>query len=590
MPDANEWVPQWAKEVVWYQIFPERFRNGNPRSNPSLPDLEGAWPHDLHSSWQVHPWTSDWYELQPYEAANGQDIWFNLLRRRYGGDLQGIMDKLDYLQDMGITALYLNPVFESPSHHKYDGTCYHHIDRTFGPDPEGDKALIASEDTSNPATWAWTAADRLALELIHEVHARGMRLIFDGVFNHVSITSPFFRDVAANQQRSRYKDWFSIRSWDDPQQGTRFSYNGWWGVPELPEWRQDENGTVAGPKQYIFDCTRRWMAPNGDANDGIDGWRLDVAFCVRHPFWKQWRSFVKSINPEAYLTAEMIDAIDVVKPYLQGDEFDAVMNYNFAFACAEYFIDQEKRISTTRFDALLRDLREAFAGGVAYVQQNLLDSHDSNRVASHILNPDGTPYRDWSRYHNDSKAANNPYYNVRKPGEEDYAVQRLMALFQMTYVGAPMVYYGDEAGMWGANDPCCRKPMLWEDLQYSPESYNPDGTQRAEPDSVAVNTSLLQAYKRLIHLRNQHRALSLGDFQTLLIDDSRQLYAFRRSYGDQSLIVALNNTRRPQRAELHLAHGERLVDVLNGEEEYPVEAGSVSLPLQPLWGAVLLVK
>ncbi len=361
-----DWTPQWAKQAVWYQILPERFRNGNPSANPSLTHIAGAPPHDQTSPWQIHPWTSDWYELQPYEKANGQDIWFNLLRRRYGGDLQGIIDKLDYLQDLGITAIYLNPVFESPSHHKYDGALYHHIDRTLGPDPEGDKTLIAQEESGDPSTWKWTAADNLALQLIKAVHERGMRIIFDGVFNHVSINSPFFKDVVKKQQASRYKDWFSVNSWDDPRAGTEFSYNGWWAVAELPEWRQDENGIVNGPKQYIFNMTTRWMSPHGNSEEGIDGWRLDVAYCVKHPFWKDWRTHVKSINPEAYLTAEVIDTIDVLKPYLQGDEFDAVMNYNVGFACADYFINQKKRITTSEFDRLLKDLRESFDPCVTY--------------------------------------------------------------------------------------------------------------------------------------------------------------------------------------------------------------------------------
>lgn len=586
MTKTDDWVPHWAKQVVWYQIFPERFRNGNPAANPTLADQKGAWPHDLHSPWQLHPWTADWYELQPYEQANGRDIWFNLGRRRYGGDLQGIIDKLDYLQDLGITGLYLNPVFQSPSYHKYDGAVYHHIDYTFGPDPEGDKRLMAQEVLDDPSTWTWTAADKLALKLIEEVHARGMRIIFDGVFNHVSVESPFFRDVVERQQDSRYRNWFAVQGWDDPEQGTSFSCKCWWDVPELPEWRQDENGTAPGPKQYIFDITRRWMAPHGDPQAGIDGWRLDVAFCVAHPFWKAWRAHVKAINPEAYLTAEVIDPIDVLKPYLQGDEFDAVMNYNFAFACADYFINQNKRIRTSEFDALLRDLRQAFDHCVAYVQQNLLDSHDTNRLASHIVNRDGVRYRDWLRYHPASQLAHNPDYAPSKPTEAEYAVQKLIALFQMTYVGAPMIYYGDEVGMWGANDPCCRKPMVWDDLTYAPEVFLPDGSRRATPDSVSVNADLLLTYRKLIHLRHRYPALSLGDFQTLLADDERQIYVFRRSHAGQSLIVALNNQRQSQPLTLNLPAVETVVDVLNGEA-YNVLTGVVTLELRPLWGAVL---
>ncbi|KAA3659840.1 MAG: alpha-amylase, partial [Calditrichaeota bacterium] len=138
----EEFVPQWAKSVIWYQIFPERFRNGDPGNDPTVNDIVGADPTELPKAWRVHPWGSDWYQLQDYEIENGDAaLWKHLLRRRYGGDLQGIIDKLDYLHDLGITAIYLNPVFDSPSLHKYDGASYHHIDPNFGPDPKGDRLL-----------------------------------------------------------------------------------------------------------------------------------------------------------------------------------------------------------------------------------------------------------------------------------------------------------------------------------------------------------------------------------------------------------------------------------------------------------------
>jgi cyclomaltodextrinase / maltogenic alpha-amylase / neopullulanase len=134
--NKENWTPDWARTVVWYQIFPERFHNGDLHNDPSLADIHGAWPHDLTEPWQTHAWTSDWYEKQPYEQAHpDQDIWFHLQRRRYGGDIQGILAKLDYLQELGVSALYLNPVFEAPSSHKYDGATYHHIDPNLGPNP-----------------------------------------------------------------------------------------------------------------------------------------------------------------------------------------------------------------------------------------------------------------------------------------------------------------------------------------------------------------------------------------------------------------------------------------------------------------------
>ena len=145
--DKDDFVPQWAKKVVWYQVFPERFRNGDKNNDPTIKDIEGAYPNDVTSPWQIHPWTSDWYELQSYEKQNGKDIWFNLQRRRYGGDLQGIIDKLDYIQDLGITAIYLNPIFEAPSLHKYDGATYHHVDPNFGPDPNWRQRINSKRDS-----------------------------------------------------------------------------------------------------------------------------------------------------------------------------------------------------------------------------------------------------------------------------------------------------------------------------------------------------------------------------------------------------------------------------------------------------------
>ena len=192
---SGEFVPTWAKEAIWYQIFPERFRNGDPGNDPTLSSLKGADPQEMPKAWEISPWGSDWYKLQPWELQNGEpEMWKHLLRRRYGGDLQGIIDKLDYLQNLGVTALYLNPVFESPSLHKYDGATYHHIDPHFGPDPEGDRARMATEDPLDPTTWVWTQADELALELIRQCHARGIRIIFDGVFNHMGLSSFAFQD------------------------------------------------------------------------------------------------------------------------------------------------------------------------------------------------------------------------------------------------------------------------------------------------------------------------------------------------------------------------------------------------------------
>ena len=580
-------VPEWAKGVVWYQIFPDRFRNGDTRNDPTLDSLEGAYPHDVESPWQIHPWTSDWYELQPYEKVNGKGVWHNMERRRYGGDLQGIIDKLGYLEDLGIGALYLNPVFASPSLHKYDGSTYHHIDPHFGPDPRGDVALIRHETPHDPSSWVWTEADKLFLELIERCHARGLRIIIDGVFNHVGIRHWAFQDVVEKGSSSRYADWFTIEDFGSRGEPESMKYASWWGFRELPEWREDEDGIVAGPRKYIFDITRRWMDPfgEGDTSKGIDGWRLDVAFCVPHAFWKDWRVLVKSINREAYLVAEVVDTIEENKPFLRGDEFDAVMNYNFAFACAEFFVEDKTRISASEFDRRLSELRQAFPSEIAFVQQNLLDSHDSDRFASHIVNRDLGGYRKWMEYHQISKGSN-PSYDTGRPGARDRAMQKAVAIFQMTYLGAPMVYYGDEAGMWGANDPCCRKPMVWDDMKFQDAVCLPGGGRRRTHDTVQFDEDLHAHYRKLIAIRNGNEPLKRGDFRPVLVDNEAGVYVFARSWRDQEVLVAVSSAEDRRAVRVDGVSG-RFVDVLN-EEDLTSNDSTLTFDLMGLWGRILV--
>ncbi|MCX2832365.1 glycoside hydrolase family 13 protein [Microbulbifer thermotolerans] len=586
-----EFVPQWAKQVVWYQIFPERFRNGDTTNDPKVKDILGADPQDPPKHWQIHPWGSDWYKLQPYEKANGEpELWKHLLRRRYGGDLQGVIDKLDYLKDLGISAIYLNPVFDAPSLHKYDGASYHHIDPNFGPDPEGDRKLMATENPLDPSTWVWTKADELALKLIDEAHKRDMKIIFDGVFNHMGINSFAFQDLLKHQQASPYKDWFIVESFRDEKKGTEFKYSGWFGVASLPEFREDENGLVKGPRDYVFSATERWMNPKGKGIEhGIDGWRLDVAFEVHHNFWKAWRSHVKSINPEAYLTAEIVDEPEKVKPYFQGDEFDGEMNYNFAFTAAEFFFNPPgMNISASEFDRKLKELRNLYPQGVAYVVQNLFGSHDSNRIGSHIVNRGIGNFRDWDNYFPTSQVTNNPDYNVRKPNAQEIQLQKLFAIFQMTYVGAPMIYYGDEVGMWGANDPDSRKPMIWPDIEYEDEVFLPDGSKRS-PDKVAVNSDLLSHYRKLIHIRNQNPALQQGDFNPVVIDDERQLYGYLRQYRDNRVLVILNNSPKTQSISTEILGDSTWRDLLSNKTS-TLDQSLGEIKISPRNGLVLVMQ
>ncbi|GJQ20065.1 MAG: alpha-amylase [Bacteroidia bacterium] len=587
--NASPSVPEWSKHVVWYQIFPERFRNGDPSNDPTPEDLSGSWPHVVPKGWQVSSWTGDWYELQPWERDDGKGFYVHVQNRRYGGDLQGVLDKLDYLQQLGVTALYFNPLFESPSLHKYDATMYHHIDNNFGPDPVGDRAVWAMEQPGDPSTWQWTSADRLFLRLVQEAHKRNMKIILDGVFNHVGMTFWAFEDVKKHQQQSAYADWFIIKRWDDPSTPeNEFEYQGWYGVRELPELREDENGIVTGPREHIRAIVKRWMDPNGDGNpeDGIDGWRLDVAEMVNRTFWREFRRWVRAVNPEAYLTGEVWwedwnnEKMFNAAPWLQGDVFDAVMNYRWARECFRFFAADRTRISAPEFLRRLESLLRDYPADVNLVLQNLYDSHDTDRLASHIVNTDAL-------YDKHVDANGNRKYNVRKPTERERAAQKLMALFQMVFVGAPMIYYGTEAGMWGGDDPDCRKPMLWPDMRFDDEKSHPFNLERPA-DVNRFDEELFTWYSRLIKLRTSHPVLRTGAFEPIPLHHAPDILAFARTDGKERYVAVLNRGWTQQRITVPVTDGgnRTLTDVLTGQA-HAVKSGSVTLTLEPQSGVVL---
>ena len=249
--------------------------------------------------------------------------------RRLGGDLQGVLDRVPYLDSLGVTAVYFNPVFWAASLHKYDATSYHHIDPYFGPDPEGDIAMVANE-TSDPATWVMTSADRLFFRLVDALHQRGIKVVLDGVFNHTGTQFWAFQNLALRQQASPYADWYEVTAWDDPATPqSEFDWTGWWGYKPLAVLANNADGTDLLPavKAHVWDATRRWMDPNGDGDpsDGIDGWRLDVAGEVPDGFWRDWNALVHEINPDALTIAEEWgDATD----YLSRAGFQSTMNYH----------------------------------------------------------------------------------------------------------------------------------------------------------------------------------------------------------------------------------------------------------------------
>jgi glycosidase len=391
--------------------------------------------------------------------------------------------------------------------------------------------------------------------MIEKAHARGIRVVIDGVFNHAGLGFFAFEDVRKNGAASRFRDWFHVESWDDP--GTpddEFRWRGWHGIAELPEFAEtatdDTGDLVPGVKAYLMAVTRRWMAPDGDVSRGVDGWRLDVAWMVPNAFWREWNALVHGLNPSAYTVTEIWkDAHDVT---LAGG-FDATMNYEgFAMPVKGWLFDTA--ITPTEFAAWLDRTRAAWPAPTALRLQNLLDSHDTPRAASAAF--DGRAGKKYKKRHEFDLAVSgsvspkdNPDYRWRKPDERAWKLVRMAALLQMTYVGTPFIYYGGEAGMWGANDPDCRKPMLWDDLVYDPEFIGPDG-KRVEPQEVKFDRNLHAFFQAGIAMRRDVPVLNTGDFRWLVIDDQTGTLAFERSEGNARAVVVFNRSEGPQTVRL----------------------------------------
>lgn len=521
-------TPDWAKGAVWYQIFPERFRNGNPKNDPSGPGVT------------LMKWTGDWYAIDPEEERQwrlraglkpgdplperkGGALFNMIFDRRYGGDLQGVVEKLDYIKSLGVSAIYLNPIFEAESLHKYDATDYRHIDDNLGTPASAGKTsdswkFIASE-TADPATWTWTESDRYFVDVfLPECRKRGLRVVLDGVFNHTGKAFWAFADIEQRGEASPYKDWFFVTFGPD---GKLQSWQSWFNTGSLPKFQQVANGDLVPPvKSHIFNITRRWMDPNGDGDpaDGIDGWRLDVALDVGMPFWRDWRKLVKQINPEAVIIAEIWDDAD---PYMAGDAFDTQMHYPFAIAVTEWL---GVRPGMSEFD-LRRALDAAFDNTpqTNLIHQNLFGSHDTDRLASMLLNP-GRQYDQGNR----PQDHDFPYVDKR-PSKEIYERSLLGVAIQATYLGAPMIYYGDEVGMWGADDPTDRKPFPWPDTP----------PQRADERADA---SLQAEYTRWLGLRHDSTIGPIVRFGNLRHIESGNpgVFAFERSLNGKRLVVVVN--------------------------------------------------
>lgn len=457
-------TPSWVHDTVFYQIFPERFCNGDPANDPP----------------GVVPWGS-----RP------------TIDNFMGGDLEGVLQRFDYLEDLGVGAIYFNPIFTARSNHKYDHGDYLTVDPHFG-------------------------TNELLKQLVEEAHRRGIRVILDISHNHSGREFFAFADVVENGEASLYKDWyhfygFPVKGPDEP------NYKGWWGLGTLPEFNHDNPAVV----EYFRTVTRYWME-----EIGIDGWRLDVANEVPHQYWAAWRALVKSINPEAYVVGEIWGD---GTPWLQGDNFDAVMNYVFRDEIVRFFA--ERKATPSAFDAAITALLARHPSQVNLAMFNLLGSHDTPRILT-------VAHGDVDRV-------------------------KLAMAFQMTYVGAPVIYYGDEIGMMGGKDPDCRGAFPWDPAQWNMELY--------------------QWVRRLTRLRRSEPALRSAEYTGVFADDAAGVYAYRRGEGLASIYVALNNSARPAPVNIPVAEwpGVSQVRDLISDATLTVAGQSVSLVLGPAGVAVL---
>lgn len=540
--------PEWSKSAIWYQVFVERFYNGDKKNDPTLANITVPTQMEPPNDWSVTPWTQDWFGQQLWEKNLHKPFNETIQFRRYGGDLQGVINKLGYLQQLGVNALFLNPINDAPSLHKYDARNYHHVDVNFGPDPEGDNKIIAAENPADPATWRWTSADKLFLQLVEECHKRKMKIIMDYSWNHTGIMFWAWQDIVKNQERSPYKDWFDIKSFEDPATPqSEFEYGGWLGNKSLPEIKKIdittekkvgfpyEGNINEGAKQHQFAVAKRWLAPNGDISKGIDGFRLDVADQVGLGFWRDFRKQVRGIKPDAYLVGEIWwqqwpDHLMDPAPYTQGDVFDAVMFYQ-AYRPARYFFAQ------TNIDYSAEQLKDSLESqwnrlkvDNLQAMMNVSSSHDAPRLLSDFYNPNQYKFKATP---NDDAA-----YKTGKPDAATYKRLRLYLVHLFTTVGAPQIWNGEEMGMWGADDPHDRKPLMWKEFQFENETRNNYQPGKKEYDKVAFDQQQFNWYKKLIALRKNHPVLSTGKLNFIKASGKELGYV---RYNDQQKIYVYFN-------------------------------------------------
>ncbi|AIQ45819.1 cyclomaltodextrinase [Paenibacillus sp. FSL R7-0273] len=453
-------APEWAKSAVFYQIMPERFANGDTSNDPE--------------------------DISPWGGKPATDNFF-------GGDLQGIIDHLDYLEDLGITAIYLTPIFEAPTNHKYDTTDYMTIDPHFG-------------DTE------------LLKKLVDEAHSKGIRIVLDAVFNHIGSNSPQFKDVTLHGEKSKYADWFHINEFPVQVKDGKPTYDAFGFFAEMPKLNTANPET----REYLLNIAEYWLKELG-----MDGWRLDVANEIDHKFWKEFRTRIKAINPDAYIIGENWN--DSLR-WLHGDQFDSVMNYPLSNRLIEFLQGDDMDAQT--FSEYISGLLMRYPQQANEVLFNLLASHDTPRLLTQL------------------------------GGDKNKL--KLAVAFLLTFTGTPCIYYGDEIGLDGEGDPDCRKCMIWEEEHQDRDLHH--------------------TYKQLIRLRKEHPVLRTGEFRFLQSNQQERPLIYERYNAEEHCTVWMNPSAEP--AALVQALEGNWKDALSGEAA-AADNGEIRLKLEPFSFRVL---
>lgn len=507
-------TPAWAKGAVMYQIFVDRFCNGDPSNDVE----DGEYVYIGEPVCKVKDWN---------EFPEAMDI-----RRFHGGDLQGVLDKLDYLEELGVEVIYFNPLFVSPSNHKYDIQDYDYIDPHYGviiedggevlPEGEKDNTRATKYQKRTGDIRNLEASNRLFAKLVEEMHTRGMRVILDGVFNHcgsfnkwmdrerIYEPQPEYKKGAYVSAQSPYRDFFHF--FDEREEAWPYNknYDGWWGHDTLPKLNYEDSPTL---EEYILNIGKKWVSPPYNA----DGWRLDVAADLgysneyNHIFWENFRKAVKSANPQALILAEHYGDPG---EWLQGDEWDSVMNYDAFMEPLTWFLTGMEKHSDERrtdlwgnADNFVNTMNHFMASMLTpslQVAMNELSNHDHSRFLTRTNHIVGRVAQLGS-----------------KAAEEgiNLAVMREAVAVQMTWVGAPTVYYGDEAGVCGFTDPDSRRTYPW-------------GQE---------NRELVEFHKEMIRIHKREKPLRTGSLK--MLSWSSNVLAYARFQEGEQIIVVLNNSK-----------------------------------------------